>query len=120
FGEPGIREKITEAVVQKFTTDNTLKIADRKISDTILEGSIVNVRDDPSTITGAEKVNTRRITISVKVTFQDLRTRKVIWEKNFSNWGDYDASSFANRQIGFKTAIDKLTEDILIGTVSDW
>ncbi len=122
FGEAGLREKITDELIRKFTDDNTLKISDRKISDTILEGAILNVRDEPSVITGRERVSTRRITISVKANFTDLKTRKKIWEKNFSQWGDYDAASggIASRQTGFQTAIDILTEDILIATVSDW
>lgn len=122
FGEAGLREKITDELRRKFTDDNTLKISDRKISDTILEGAILSVRDEPSVITGAERVSTRRITLSVKAIFTDMRSRKTIWEKNFSQWGDYDATGggIASRQTGFQTAIEKLTEDILIATVSDW
>ncbi|MBM4175356.1 MAG: hypothetical protein FJ213_04185 [Ignavibacteria bacterium] len=122
FGEAGLREKITEELRRKFTDDNTLKISDRKIADTILDGAILSVRDEPSVITGTERVSTRRVTVSVKASFTDLKARKKIWEKNFSQWGDYDATSggIVSRQIGFQTAIEKLTEDILIATVSDW
>lgn len=122
FGEPGLREMITNELIKKFTEDISLEVADKKTSDTILEGTIISVRDEPVVITGTEKVNTRRISIAVKVSFTDLRIRKVLWEKSFSQWGDYNASEggIANRQTGFSTAIDKLTEDILIATVSDW
>jgi hypothetical protein len=122
FGEAGLREKITDELIRKFTDDNTLKISDRKNSDTILEGTILSVRDEPSVITGTEIVTTRRITLTAKATFTDLRSRKKIWEKNFSQWGDYDATDggIISRQNGFKYAIEKLTEDILIATVRDW
>lgn len=121
-GEIGLRETLTQKLVTKFTNDNTLKVIDKKYSDTILEGEITSVRDEFSTIAGNDKVTTRRITISVKFKFTDLRNRKKIWDKSFSNWGDYDASGggIPNRQVGFNTAIEKITEDILLGTVSDW
>lgn len=121
-GEIGLRELLTQKLVNKFNSDNTLKVVDKKYSDTILEGEITSVRDDFSSITGNDKVTTRRITISVKFIFTDMKNRKKLWEKSFSNWGDYDASGggIPNRQIGFNTAIERLTEDILLGTVSDW
>jgi hypothetical protein len=47
--------------------------------------------------------------------------RKKVWEKNFSQWGDYDSGGgLSQRDAGLREAIRKATEDILLETVSGW
>jgi hypothetical protein len=52
--------------------------------------------------------------------------RTKLWERTFSNWGEYElgGDTQTNLQLGIQTAIqtaiDKLSEDILLATVSNW
>lgn len=121
FGEPGVREKLTNKLIDRFVQDNSLEVADRSHSDSILEGVVVSIRDEPSVVTQGEAVTKRRVTISLKATFQDMKMKKKVWEKQFSNWGDYEISGGpAARQSGIDAALDKLAEDIVLETVSGW
>jgi hypothetical protein len=121
FGEPGLREKLTNKLIDLFVQDNSLAVADRSHSDSILEGVIVAVRDEPSVVTQGEAVTKRRMTITVKATFQDMKLKRKVWEKQFSDWGDYDISGGPTaRQSGIDAAIEKLAEDVLLETVSGW
>ncbi len=121
YTEAGLREILTNSLIQKFIQDNSLQVVDKKYSDTILEGIITALRDEPFVITGNEQVNSRRIVIQVKVKFIDQRTKRQIWEKNFSQYSDYAVDvGLAAKQQAIQKAIDNLTEDILIATVSDW
>jgi hypothetical protein len=99
--------------------DNSLAIADRTSADAVVEGSIIAVTDAPSIIAPGEQVSRRRITITVHVAFQDLKLRKKVWERDFSNWGEY-AMGTETRTVGLDQAIAKVTEDVLIETVSGW
>ena len=119
FGEPGLKESFTTTLINLFVNDNSLQVAERNTADSILEGSIVAVQDAPSIISPGEQVTTRRVTINVHVTYQDLKLRKKVWEKNFSNWGEYTTSS-ETRTVALTQAVNKVTEDILIETVSGW
>jgi|YNPMSStandDraft_1061717.scaffolds.fasta_scaffold01208_5 outer membrane lipopolysaccharide assembly protein LptE/RlpB len=121
YTEAGLRENLTNLLIQKFIQDNSLQVVDRKYSDTILEGVILSVRDEPFVIAGNEQVNSRRVLIQVKVRFSDQRSKKQYWERNFSQYADYspDGGTFAKQQ-AIQKAIENLTEDILISTVSDW
>ena len=119
FGEPGLKESFTTALINLFVNDNSLQVADRNTADSILEGSIVTIQDAPSIISPGEQVTTRRVTINVRVTYQDLKLRKKVWEKNFSNWGEYITSG-ETRTVALTQAVNKVTEDILIETVSGW
>ncbi len=119
FGEPGLKESFTTTLINLFVNDNSLQVAERNTADSILEGTIVTVVDAPSIISPGEQVTTRRVTITVHVTYQDLKLRKKVWDKNFSNWGEYSTSS-ETRTVALTQAVNKVTEDILIETVSGW
>ncbi len=121
YTEAGLRENLTNILIQKFIQDNSLQVVDRRYSDTILEGIITSLRDEPFVITGNERVNSRRIVISVKAKFIDQRSKKQLWEKSFSQYSDYAADGgLIAKQQAIQKAIENLTEDILIATVSDW
>ncbi len=63
----------------------------------------------------------RRVTVSARFTFQDKKLRKKVWEKTFSNWGDYDSGGgLSQRQAGLQEAMKKIAEDVLLETVSGW
>lgn len=124
FGEAGLRERFTNELTNLFISDNSLEVTNRTTADAILEGAILSITDAPSVVgSGAqgEQVSKRRITISVKFAFQDMKLRKKAWEKTFSNWGDYDSGGgLSQREAGLQEAIKKITEDILLETVSGW
>ena len=119
FGEPGLKENFTQSLISLFVNDNSLEVADRNTADCILNGSIVSVQDAPSVISPGEQVSKRRITVNVHVVFQDLKLRKKVWEKDFSNWGEYSLGT-ETRSVALTQAVGKVTEDILIETVSGW
>jgi TolB-like protein len=121
YGDPTLRDSFTKQLVDRFTNDNTLQLTDRNTADCMLEGMVTDVKDAPSVLQGGEQVAQRRIIVTVRMTFQDLKLRKKIWEKSFSNWGDYPSGGgLTQRNEGVTEAIRKLTEDILNDTVAGW
>ena len=121
YGDPTLRDSFTKQLVDRFTNDNTLQLMDRNTADSILEGVITEVKDEPSVLQGGEQVAQRRISVTVRITFQDLKLRKKMWEKSFNNWGNYaSGGGLTQRNDGVKEAVRKLTEDILNETVAGW
>lgn len=121
-GEFNLGENLTNSLIQKFVDDNTLLVTDKLNSDSILEGTIVSLTDAPVVVSGGENISSRRLTITVKATYKDLVKHQTVFEKNFSNYGDYptDGDLVTARQGAIESAIDKITEDILLGVVSNW
>lgn len=121
-GEPALGESFTNELIQKFIDDNTLRVTEKVKADALLECTITTLTDSPAVVSGGENVTSRRINISVKAIYKDLVKRKTIFEKNFSNYGDYtnEGDIITVRNEAIATAIDKITEDILIGVVSNW
>ena len=120
-GEPGLRENFTDQLTQKFIDDNTLQFADKSNANAVLECTITSLTDAPAVVAAGENVTSRRITITVQVVYRDLVKRKTIFDKSFSNYADYSANgSLSQRNEAISKAIDKITEDILLDTVSGW
>ncbi len=119
--EPGLREKLTEVLTQKFIDDNTLQVTDKSSANAVLECTVVSISDAPAIVTAGEQIAVRRITISVSVVNKDLVKRKNIFEQTFSNYGDYPSGgSIDLRRNAIDEAIDKIAQDILLATVSGW
>jgi hypothetical protein len=121
YGDPTLRDLLTQKLVERFTNDNTLQLADRNMADSMLEGAVTDVKDAPEILQGGEQVTMRKITVTVRMTFQDLKLRKKVWEKSYSNWGNYPSGGgLTQRNDGVSKAVNKLTEDILNDTVAGW
>lgn len=120
-GEPGLKELLTEQLIQKFINDNTLQVTEKVNADAELDCVILPLSDAPAIVSAGETVKTRRVTINVQVTYKDLVKRKNIFDKKFSNYGDYPSGgTISQRRDAIQAAIDNITEDILLDTVSGW
>lgn len=120
-GEPGLKELLTDQLVQKFINDNTLQVTEKVNADAVLECVILPISDAPAVVSAGENVQARRITLNIQVTYKDLVKRKTIFDKKFSNYGDYLAGgTISERRSAIESAMDKITEDILLDTVSGW
>ena len=123
-GEPGLRESLTNTLIQKFIDDNTLRVTERSNANAVLECVITGFSDAPAVVSAGantDNITVRRITITVQVTYKDLVKKKNIFDKAFSNYGDYPPlENVTERTNAINTAVDKITEDILLDTVSGW
>lgn len=121
-GEFDLNQKLTRQVIQKFIDDNTLLVSDKLNSNALLEGTITSLNDSPSVVSGGERITSRRITINVRIVYKDLVKKQQIFDRSFSNYGDYAVGGdiTAVRRQAIEAAIDKIAEDILLGVVSNW
>ncbi len=121
-GEPNLRDDFTNELIQKFLNDNSLQVTSKTNADALLECTIVSLTDQPVVIAGGEDVTKRRVKINVRTVYKDLVKKKKIFERTFSNYSDYNNTGdiLSQRNEAIKNAIDKITEDILLGVVSDW
>lgn len=121
FGDATLRDQFSRQLQQRFVNDATLQPSDRSNADSILEGVITGVRDAPVVVEGGDQVSKRRVTVTAHMTFRDLKLRKKVWEKDFTQWGDYlSGGGLTQRNDGISEALRKITEDILNETVAGW
>lgn len=118
---PGLREQLTDEIIQKFINDNSLQVTERSQADATLECVITSVTDAPAIVSAGEEITSRRLTINVKVIYKDLVQKKTIFDNSFNNYGDYvPGQAENNRDNAIEEAVDKISEDILLAVVSGW
>ncbi len=131
----------TELVLDLFFSEHVLDIAELDRADSDLQITITRVTDKPSTYTAGETVEEWRIDIFTKVVWYDLARNKPLFEKNMSGFGYYppggdigsddidndddgeidEDDEFGDpRVFAIRTAIAKISEDILNEVVATW
>ena len=114
--EFGMDQLLTDALTEEITEDNTLKIANPREADAIISGTIMSVKDRTGQYDANETASDYRVTISVKVRFEDVKKRKILWEHTISQWGAYEG----DRNEGIEEALEKISTEILNRSVSGW
>jgi hypothetical protein len=118
--EYGIRETLTEEIAERFVQDNTLKVVNEKMAESVLQGIITKYEREAHTFDEQENIEEYIVRIWVKVSFEEKKNKKVIWkEDNLLGWGIYSAQDETEDQ-GKERAIEKLAEDIVNKTVRGW
>ncbi|HPG38335.1 MAG TPA: LPS assembly lipoprotein LptE [bacterium] len=119
--EFGISEELTDIVIEKFTRDGSLKIADRSDADVLVEGSIIRIDDSAGAFSRDEEVQEIKVNLTVKIKCTDMVKRQVMWDERITLFGSYDPAEGADGRAGAITeAIEKISEEILNKTVSGW
>jgi hypothetical protein len=122
FGQPALREKVTSLLIEKFQRDNTLQVTDRGNASVELRGKIIAIEaDQPTAVAQGTQASRLRVDVKVSVILFDNQLKKQAWSKTFSASGDYAPSGgTTERDAGLQKAIEKLTDDLLLETISAW
>ncbi len=118
---PGVREKMTNRLIEAFTTDNTLKVVDETQADLIISGAITSINQKAATVAAGETVTDYQIYVNVKVKCEDIKQSKVMYDKTVSHYGLMESSGGQDeRDQAIDDAIQQITEDILNLTLASW
>jgi hypothetical protein len=119
--EFGVKDRLSNAIIEEFTRDNTLKIADRRVADSVLLGTLLSVQETASVYNQQESVQEVRVTVTVQLKYEDVKKRKTVWEKKMAQFGTYSPrSASSSRQAAIDEAIRKIANEVRNETVSDW
>jgi len=121
FAQANLRQQLSDQLVQKFTRDGSLQVRDRSIADALLDVTITSISDLPIGVRTGEELTNKRVTISVEATFRDQKKQKTFWDKSFQQTADYQISQGLDGQtVALKNAMEKLSNDLLLGVISNW
>lgn len=115
---PGVRDNLTNKVVDAFVNDNTLKIVNEGNSDILITGTIMSIDQRASVVSQGETVDEYQLIVNVKVKCEDLLNTKVLWQRTISQYGIMVNED--DRDAAIEEALEKVTEDILNNTLGYW
>jgi outer membrane lipopolysaccharide assembly protein LptE/RlpB len=122
--EPYVDTEVTKAVVNEFLTDGRLQVVSLDSADLALRGKVTKYEVVALSYTVNSYVQQYRATITVDVSLEDLRSKKILWQEKgiqsvfISDYPiTYDAlgrTDIRSTKIGKEAAIQKASQDIAL------
>jgi len=119
--EYGLEEEITQAVIEKFTTDNNLRVVSEDRADSVVYGTIREYKRRVAGFTAEEIANEYEIAIVVDIVVRDRVKSKDLWaEEGMVRTTNYFVDQVESERQGRDMAVKQLAEDIVSRTVQGW
>jgi len=118
----GYEFQITSALIHHIEAFTPYKVVSRDRADTILEGEVVSVHDDPISISpNTATPQQQLLEITVDFTWKDLRTGKILAERrNFEQTESYYPTLGEGSWVGEQTAAEQLAAGIVHEMEAPW
>jgi regulation of enolase protein 1 (concanavalin A-like superfamily) len=112
----GLDEIATQATIEAFRTNSSLRIVDEANADIIIEGKVSGYAKDPYVYTGALNVTQYRITVKFSIRCMDQVKNAVFWEGDISDWATYET----NEDDGIQEAVEKTAKKLVTAILTNW
>ena len=120
FGVPEFKDYLTDELISDFRSDGSLKVEDTR-GDCLLTVKIASVNESVSQVNPGELERERKVQVTCRVEFFDNIMKKMIWEKDFTNYSFYNVSDgFVGRNDAVRSVLKSNAEDILLSVISGW
>ena len=117
---PTLSQKFTEALKNRIRNQSALNVV-RNDADATFEGRITDYNSKPVAITGNERAEATRLTITVNVKYTNKVRPEDSFEQSFSRFSDFQGSNLAANESRLIEDINKqLTEDIFNRAFANW
>lgn len=118
---PSLSNELTEAFRTRFRRMTKLEQVEEN-GDLSLSGEVVGYDVSALGITAQEVASQNRLTVTVKVTFENRKYPDDNFSRTFSAYSDFDATQSLDAvQDGLCTEIiDKIVEDVFNASVAQW
>ncbi|MGE3801078.1 MAG: LPS assembly lipoprotein LptE [Candidatus Kapaibacterium sp.] len=123
FGRSTIRFDLTNELIDRFRSDNSLRVIDDSEANSRLDVTITTVRNDIRlAVSSVDRETVRGVVIEARATFYDnVRSRAIFEGRLFKGESSYDISEGqSGEDAAVAEAIDNLSNEILLATVADW
>ncbi len=118
---PALSNIFTEALKDRFITQTSLNNV-KDYGDLQFSGQITGYSISPIAIQGNEIAAKNRLTINIRVKFENTKDNKFNFDKTFSQFEDYssdrDFPSVESELV--KTIVGKLIDEIFNSSVANW
>jgi hypothetical protein len=116
---PGLDVQLTDLLIQGFTRDGSLRIADMERADVVLNCRVDGFEKLPQTYDANQAIATWRITLQAQVDAQDRVKGQPIWTGPVPVTVNYDAAAETEEQ-GVSRALERLSAEIIRRTLIAW
>ncbi len=122
--EYGTELGITDALIEQFTTDNTLRVVGEDEADSILRGAVVLYERPVMSYDAGGNPLEYKVRVVARLAYEDVTRGSKVWEEEVEGWAVYsvsgDSGELTTEAEAQERAYEKLSEDVLSKTVQGW
>lgn len=107
---PGLEVELTNAIINRYIFDGTLKVTAPEKADALFEATLVDYRRDALRYSEGEDVQEYRLSVTIDAVFKDKTTGKELWSKRIV--GDTTFFLAGPRAISEDQAATRAVEDV--------
>lgn len=107
---PGVEVELTNAIINRYLFDGTLKVASPEKADAVLETSLVDYRRDALRYSDGEDIQEYRLSIVIDAKMTQKSDGKVLWTKRIV--GDTTFFLAGSRAVTEDQAASRAVEDV--------
>jgi hypothetical protein len=122
--EYGVEQDVTDALIEEFTDDNTLRVVPEGEAESIMRGTVVSYQRPIVSYDAGGSPREYKVLVVSRFSFENLSTKDVIWEDEVEGWAIYsvtgEGGDLTTEDEAKAVAFEKLAEDVLAKTVQGW
>lgn len=115
-------ETLTELLVDRFVRQTRLSLVENEDeADIVLTAQITRYNNAPTSVTGQERAQFNRITLSVSAQYHNQVDDETL-ERTFSNFDDYDPleGGLEAEESAALNALSNVADDLFTAATSNW
>ncbi len=116
-------DQMTRLLIDRFVGQTSLSLqADPEIADAVLTVTIERYENEPTAVGGQERTTRNRVTITIRVRYEDRVENKDLLQRSFSSFEEYDPFSqgTAGESAAASAALEKIADDVFTAATSNW
>ncbi len=114
-------EELTELLIDRFVRQTRLVLAAEEEADIVLTSSISRYTNAPTAVSGQEKAQFNRVTITISARYHN-RVDDDVLERTFNNFDDYDPleGGLEAEENAALAALENIADDLFTAATSNW
>lgn len=122
--EYGVEQELTDALVEEFTDDNSLRVVPEDEAESILRGTVVGYERPVLSYDAGGLPREYKVRVLARLSYENLSTKETIWEDQIEGWAIYsvtgEGGGLTSEDEAKAVAFEKLAQDVLAKTVQGW
>lgn len=122
YQNPNLSQQFTDRLQDIFNNRTKLSLTNSEDADLLIDGEITNYRQSSVAIQANETAGKNRLTMTVRVRYQNTKDETKSFDRTFSAYEDFDANlTLMQAESGLLDSIlEQLTGQIFNAIAMDW
>lgn len=122
--EYGAEQDLTDALIEEFTDDNSLRVVTEAEAESIIRGTVAAYERPILSYDAGGSPREYKVRIVARLAYENLATKETIWEEEVEGWAIYavtgEGGGLTSEEEARAVAFEKLAQDVLAKTVQSW